>query len=106
MDPNAFPFLASGSWALSEKHYMHQRGAKVSAADLHRATGTLVVGYSSGIFEMLQLPSFESLQVCVGGEEIPHRMLPLSYAPTLADAYCMSTPSPPSPTHPPPSHRP
>ena len=37
----------------------------MSACDLHRGTGTLVLGYTSGIFELLALPSFESLQVRV-----------------------------------------
>ncbi|KAG1660074.1 hypothetical protein FOA52_006420 [Chlamydomonas sp. UWO 241] len=62
LDPNDFPFLARGKWSLSEKHYLCQRGARVSAADLHKGTGTLVVGYSSGMFEIVSLPSFDSLQ--------------------------------------------
>jgi len=28
-DPSDFPFLARGTWSLSEKHYLHQRGSKV-----------------------------------------------------------------------------
>ena len=28
-NPSDFPFLGRGSWSLSEKHYLHQRGAKV-----------------------------------------------------------------------------
>ena len=34
---------------------MHQRGAKVSAADLHRASGVLALGYTNGIFELIQV---------------------------------------------------
>ena len=29
VDPSVFPFLARGSWSLSEKHFTHQRMAKV-----------------------------------------------------------------------------
>lgn len=46
---------AGGTWTLSEKHYVHQRGAKVSAADLHRASGVLALGYTNGIFELIQV---------------------------------------------------
>ncbi|GAX86630.1 hypothetical protein CEUSTIGMA_g14038.t1, partial [Chlamydomonas eustigma] len=60
--PSDFPFLARGSWSLSEKHYLHQRGAKVSCADLHRGTGIMALGYTNGIFELVQLPTFDSLQ--------------------------------------------
>ena len=28
-NPSDFPFLGRGTWSLSEKHYLHQRGAKV-----------------------------------------------------------------------------
>uniref|UniRef100_A0A7R9V1J8 Small-subunit processome Utp12 domain-containing protein n=1 Tax=Chlamydomonas euryale TaxID=1486919 RepID=A0A7R9V1J8_9CHLO len=62
MDPEDFPFLARGKWSLSEKHYLCQRGARVSAADLHGGTGTLVAGYTNGLFELVQLPAFDSLQ--------------------------------------------
>ena len=36
---------------------------KVSSCDLHRSSGVLAVGYTSGVFELLQLPTFEALQV-------------------------------------------
>lgn len=53
------PVLAAGVWCLSSKHYFNQRGAKVSAADFHKATGVLVVGFSNGLFELYQLPEFQ-----------------------------------------------
>jgi periodic tryptophan protein 2 len=52
---------AGGSWALTAKHYFNQRGAKVSACDYHRASGLLVVGYTSGLFDLHQLPDFSNI---------------------------------------------
>ena len=55
---------AGGTWTLSEKHYVHQRGAKVSAADLHRASGVLALGYTNGIFELIQVRTWSGLGKC------------------------------------------
>ncbi|WIA36397.1 hypothetical protein OEZ86_007709 [Tetradesmus obliquus] len=38
------------------------RGARLSAADYHRPSGVLVVGFSNGLFELYQLPEFQVLQ--------------------------------------------
>uniref|UniRef100_A0A383VAW3 Small-subunit processome Utp12 domain-containing protein n=1 Tax=Tetradesmus obliquus TaxID=3088 RepID=A0A383VAW3_TETOB len=56
------PPLAQGGWVLSCKHFFMQRGARLSAADYHRPSGVLVVGFSNGLFELYQLPEFQVLQ--------------------------------------------
>lgn len=56
-----FPRLAGGKWFLSAKHYFHQRGARVSAYAWHAPSGLLAVGFTNGIFDLYQMPSFESL---------------------------------------------
>jgi hypothetical protein len=38
-----------------------QRGAKLSAADFHKGTGVLVVGFSNGLFDLYQLPEFQQI---------------------------------------------
>lgn len=39
-----------------------QRSAKVSAVDLHRGSGLLLVAYNSGTFDLYQMPAFTHLQ--------------------------------------------
>jgi periodic tryptophan protein 2 len=47
---------AGGHWRLTEKHYFGQRGARLTAAAFQGGVGLLAAGFSSGIFELLQLP--------------------------------------------------
>lgn len=56
------PELACGSWVLSTRHFFLQRGARLSAADYHKASGILVAGFSNGLFELYQLPEFQVSQ--------------------------------------------
>ncbi len=46
---------AHGRWKLQAKHLFNQRGARVTCADLHKATGMLVVGFSNGIFDLFEV---------------------------------------------------
>ncbi|PRW59321.1 periodic tryptophan 2-like protein [Chlorella sorokiniana] len=61
--------FAGGHWKLTEKHYFNQRGAKLSAADFQGAVGLLAVGFSSGIFELLQLPDLTTVHTLSIGRE-------------------------------------
>ena len=47
--------FAHGRWKLQVKHLFNQRGARVTCADLHKATGMLVVGFSNGIFDLFEV---------------------------------------------------
>lgn len=47
---------------MSSKQYLMQRSAKVSAVDLHRGSGLLLVAYNSGTFDLYQMPAFTHLQ--------------------------------------------
>ncbi len=38
------------------------RVSQVSSAEFHRATGVLVVGTSTGLMDLYQLPNFEPIQ--------------------------------------------
>ncbi|KAL4425513.1 hypothetical protein ABPG75_009529 [Micractinium tetrahymenae] len=61
--------FAGGHWKLTEKHYFNQRGAKLSAADFQGAVGLLAVGFSHGIFELLQLPDLTTVHTLSIGRE-------------------------------------
>ncbi|KAK9830156.1 hypothetical protein WJX72_010038 [[Myrmecia] bisecta] len=52
---------AGGQWRLGSKHFFNQRGARLTAADYHPATGMLVVGFTNGIFDLYQLPSLQNI---------------------------------------------
>lgn len=54
---------AGGQWWLSSRQFLQLRGAKVTAAGFHRNSGVLITAYSSGIFELHQMPDFTHLQV-------------------------------------------
>ncbi|OLL21793.1 Periodic tryptophan protein 2 [Neolecta irregularis DAH-3] len=45
-------------WMITGKHYFQQTGAKVRCAAFHLASNVLVVGFSTGLFGLYELPSF------------------------------------------------
>lgn len=53
--------FAGGHWKLTEKHYFNQRGARLSAAAFQGGAGLLAVGFTHGIFELLQLPDLTTV---------------------------------------------
>lgn len=57
----ARPSFTGGHWKLDEKLYFNQRGARVSAADYHAASGMLVVAFTNGIFDLYELPAFQNV---------------------------------------------
>lgn len=71
-----FPFLGHGTWSLSSKHYTCQTSkeggglpAKASSTALHIPSGVLAIGYTTGVFEMLRLPTCEGIQVLSVSQE-------------------------------------
>ncbi|KAK9915110.1 hypothetical protein WJX75_004822 [Coccomyxa subellipsoidea] len=54
---------AEGRWQLAEKHFFNQRGARLTALDYHKASRIMVVAFSSGIFDIYQLPAFENVHM-------------------------------------------
>ena len=54
---------AHGRWKLQVKHLFNQRGARVTCADLHKATGMLVVGFSNGIFDLFEVSAGPDLSL-------------------------------------------
>ncbi|KAL2926244.1 Periodic tryptophan protein 2 [Bienertia sinuspersici] len=54
-------FLHKMNWELLKKDYFMQAPAKVTACDYHRGLDLVVVGLSSGVFGLYQMPDF----VCI-----------------------------------------
>ena len=54
---------AGGQWWLSSRRHLQLQGAKVTAVAYHRGSGVLLTAYSSGIFDLHQMPAFTHLQV-------------------------------------------
>ena len=59
-NPSTWRF-AKGRWRLGAKHFYHQRGARVTCAAHHAGTSLLVVGLSSGVFDVRRLPEFDAV---------------------------------------------
>lgn len=49
-------------WVITEKHYFNQPNAKVRCCDFHAPTNILVVGFSSGVFALYELPACNMIQ--------------------------------------------
>ncbi|CAI0450777.1 unnamed protein product [Linum tenue] len=60
-DPSSKEYLHKGKWHLLRKDGLMQSPAKVSACDYHRVLDMVVVGFSSGVFGLYQMPDF----VCI-----------------------------------------
>lgn len=62
-DAAELPYLATGTYRIEAKHYFQQNHAKVVCAALHRTKGynLLVVGFSSGLFGLYELPDFNNI---------------------------------------------
>jgi periodic tryptophan protein 2 len=54
----ALPAFTGGKWVLGAKHFFNQRGARVSAVAYHPGMKLLVAGFTSGVFDLLQMPDF------------------------------------------------
>ncbi|KAJ3195125.1 hypothetical protein HK101_001036 [Irineochytrium annulatum] len=48
-------------WTLESRHYFNQNHAKIVSADFHQESGLLVVGFTSGIFGIWELPDFNNI---------------------------------------------
>jgi periodic tryptophan protein 2 len=67
--PGQSTTFSGGRWKLVDKFYFNQRGAKLTAAAFHGGAGILAVGFSSGLFELLQLPDLTTIHTLSIGRE-------------------------------------
>lgn len=59
-DSEATPY-SGGKWMLDKKHFIDHNHAKVVCAEFHKPAGLLVVGLSSGVFTLYELPGFTNI---------------------------------------------
>lgn len=58
-----------GHWSLVDKYYFNQRGSKLTSCAIHKDVGILAVGFSRGLFELLQLPDLTTVHTLSIGRD-------------------------------------
>ncbi|KAH9919809.1 quinon protein alcohol dehydrogenase-like superfamily [Fomitopsis serialis] len=53
--------IAHTRWGVHKRNYFHQPGTRVVCSTFHRPSGLLVVGFSTGVFGLWEMPSFSNL---------------------------------------------
>jgi periodic tryptophan protein 2 len=63
--------LVNATWTVQSRHYFHQEGASVTAASYCQQAQLLVVGFSSGIFGLYEMPTVSNIHtLSVGSNQI------------------------------------
>lgn len=63
--------LVKMTWSLRSRHYFHQEGANVTATSYCAKAELLVVGFSSGLFGLYELPSVANIHtLSVGSNQV------------------------------------
>ena len=53
--------VANTRWGVHKCHYFNQSGTKVVCATFHRGSNLLVVGFSTGVFGLWEMPAFSNI---------------------------------------------
>ncbi|EJD39599.1 putative WD repeat protein [Auricularia subglabra TFB-10046 SS5] len=53
--------IAQTRWGIAERHYFNQPGTKVVCSAFHAPSNLLVVGFSTGVFGLWEMPGFTNL---------------------------------------------
>ncbi|KAH9941703.1 WD40 repeat-like protein [Epithele typhae] len=56
-----FSEIANTRWGVQKRHYFNQNGAKVVCTTFHRGSNLLVVGFSTGVFGLWEMPGFSNI---------------------------------------------
>jgi periodic tryptophan protein 2 len=63
--------LVNATWSVQSRHFFHQEGASVTAAFYCERAQLLVVGFSSGIFGLYEMPSVSNIHtLSVGSNQV------------------------------------
>lgn len=62
--------LVRAAWRLKTRHYFHQEGAKVTSTAFCEKSQILVVGFSSGLFGLYELPSVANVHTLSVGSNL------------------------------------
>ena len=54
-------YIARTRWGVNKRHYFHQPGARVVCATYHSSSNLLVVGFSTGVFGLWEMPEFSNI---------------------------------------------
>ncbi|KAF8483850.1 WD repeat protein [Russula ochroleuca] len=57
------PSVAHVRWGIHQRHYFNQPNAKVVCSAFHKPSGLLIVGFSSGIFGLWEMPTFTNVHI-------------------------------------------
>ncbi|RPD61329.1 WD40 repeat-like protein [Lentinus tigrinus ALCF2SS1-7] len=53
--------IANTRWGVHKRHYFNQPGTKVVCTTFHRGSNLLVVGFSTGVFGLWEMPAFSNI---------------------------------------------
>ncbi|GAA93661.1 uncharacterized protein L969DRAFT_53454 [Mixia osmundae IAM 14324] len=53
--------IPSTRWGLSDRHYFHQAGSRITSLTFHSPSSMLIVGFASGVFGLWLMPAFENI---------------------------------------------
>ncbi|OCH89636.1 WD40 repeat-like protein [Obba rivulosa] len=56
-----FTEIANTRWGVQKRHYFNQPGTRVVCSTFHRASSLLVVGFSTGVFGLWEMPGFTNI---------------------------------------------
>lgn len=63
--------IAATPWGISDKNYFMRSGERVTSVCFHLASSLLIVGFSTGIFTLYQMPAFQQVhQLSISQERI------------------------------------
>lgn len=63
--------VAYTRWGITRKHYFNQPGTRVACATFHAKSSLLIVGFSTGVFGLWEMPDFTSLHtLSISNEKI------------------------------------
>ena len=57
------PSVAHVRWKIHQRHYFNQPNTKVVCSTFHKPSGLLIVGFSSGIFGLWEMPTFTNVHI-------------------------------------------
>ncbi|KAH9946924.1 WD40 repeat-like protein [Amylocystis lapponica] len=64
-----FNEIANTRWGVHARHYFNQPGTKVVCSTFHRGSNLLIVGFSSGVFGLWEMPAFVNLHTLSMSQE-------------------------------------
>ena len=58
VENNIINRIANTRWGVHKRHYFNQFGTKVVSSTFHAPSNLLVVGFSTGVFGLWEMPAF------------------------------------------------